>query len=298
MKKILYIVGFIVFILILKTAFPSHLSLDTKEARLLFVGDMMFDRTIRAKAQVHGYDYLFSCIKGYTKAFDVVVANLEGAITEHESLSLTTKPGEANNTSFTFDPQVAAVLFDNNIRIVNAGNNHSLDFGREGAESTRHFLDKAGVKYFGSPFSSLIASTTINGLRISFINFNQFLGLSSPQKTIDAIVNARKDSDAVFVYTHWGDEYVVANEYQKNLAYRFIDAGADMVVGSHPHVIQESEIYKGKYIFYSLGNFIFDQYWEDSVKTGSGVEVFVSPKGIKVQQKNFDIKRDGTTCLV
>jgi poly-gamma-glutamate capsule biosynthesis protein CapA/YwtB (metallophosphatase superfamily) len=297
-KKILYIVGFIVLIFIIKTAFLWPLSLDKKEAHILFVGDMMFDRTIRAKAVERGYDYLFSCLGGYTKTFDTVVANLEGSITEYESLSLTTKPGDLNNTSFTFDPPVASLLFKNNIRMVNAGNNHSLDFGREGAASTRLFLDRAGVAYFGSPHSNLAASTTVNGLRISFVNFNQFLGLSNPQKTIEAIVEARKNSDTVFVYTHWGDEYVSANDYQKTLAHQFIDAGADMVIGSHPHVIQEKELYKGKYIFYSLGNFIFDQYWEDSVKKGGGVEVFITPRGIEVKEKSFELKRDGTTCLV
>lgn len=79
---------------------------------------------------------------------------------------------------------------------------------------------------------------------------------------------------------HWGEEYSTKpNELQKKLAHSFIDAGADMVIGAHPHVVQTNEIYKGKHIYYSLGNYIFDQWFRPEVKKGLGVEVSFSKKG-------------------
>ena len=270
---------------------------EARTARILFAGDMMFDRTIRAKAEEHSYDYLFSCISDYVSSFDTVVANLEGPITDYDSESRGTRPGEAGNTTFTFSPIVADTLFKNNIRMVNAGNNHSVDFGRLGATSTRMYLLKAGVNHFGSPGGSIVATTTIQGFRVAFVNFNQFLGLNDPSKTVRAIVSVRPSTDFIFVYTHWGDEYAPATEYEQTLSRDFIDAGADMVIGSHPHVIQEHVMYKGKHIFYSLGNFIFDQYFSEEVKTGAAVEVSLSKDGIEVKERRFELMRDGRTCL-
>ena len=83
---------------------------------------------------------------------------------------------------------------------------------------------------------------------------------------------ANEKVDFVIVMPHWGTEYkTTSTENQKYLAYRWIDAGADMVIGGHPHVIEESEIYKDKYIYYSLGNYIFDQWFEEDVKNGLAV---------------------------
>ncbi|HEY0908231.1 MAG TPA: CapA family protein [Candidatus Paceibacterota bacterium] len=273
---------------------------DNRSAEILFVGDMMFDRTIRTKAEATttGYALPFSCAKEYLSGFDSVVGNLEGPITDYPSTSAGTLPGEPGNTSFTFDPATARALYESNIRLLNLGNNHSSDKGPYGADVTQEYLLAAGVGYFGSPRGNISTTTRIGGFDVAFVNFNQFLGLNDPSKTISAIQGARESSDFVFVYTHWGEEYVPANDFQKETARAFIDAGADMVIGSHPHVIQESEVYNGKHIFYSLGNFIFDQYWNRDVSTGLGVEVFLSPEGISIKEQRFESKRNGTTCLV
>jgi poly-gamma-glutamate synthesis protein (capsule biosynthesis protein) len=271
------------------------LSFVHKEAKILFVGDMMLDRTIRTIGDKQGYDHLFSCVGGYLSGFDAVVGNLEGPITPAESKSLKTKPGEPGNTTFTFDPKVVSSLSKHNIKFVSLGNNHIMDFGREGLEITQVLLDKQDIVGFGSPIGSNAATTTINGKRIAFVAYNKFLGQSDPKKTIDTIAKLDPGYQIV-VYAHWGEEYVPANETEKNLAHQFIDAGADLVIGSHPHVIQEHEEYKGRHIYYSLGNFIFDQYWIPEVRIGQGVEATFSGDTIKVKDTAFDISRDGTTC--
>lgn len=296
MKTILYIV--LISALIFFVQFEPIK--DGREARILFSGDMMFDRTIRTKSEASklGYNWPFSCLKGYLKNFDLVVANLEGPITRETSTSAGTIPGQAGNTSFTFSPDVVKGLFENNVRVVNLGNNHSFDRGRVGAENTKNFLSQGGVLDFGSPLGPISMMAMVRDFKITFVNFNQFIGMGDEQLTVDAIKAARPDSDFVFVYTHWGEEYVASNEYQRMLAHTFIDAGADMVIGSHPHVIQEREVYKGKWIFYSLGNFIFDQYFSEDVRRGGGVEVNLSSNGIDIAEHRFNLERDGRTCLV
>jgi poly-gamma-glutamate synthesis protein (capsule biosynthesis protein) len=267
-------------------------------ARLLFVGDMMFDRTIRNIAEAKGYAHPFSCAKEYLTSFDVVVGNLEGSITEYKSYSLGTKPGEPGNTTFTFSPKIVPELFAHKFLVLNVGNNHTHDFGRSGASSTATYLENGGIAHFGFPGGEISKTVDVNGKQITFINYNQFLGQDDPQKTKEEIWKAKRKSDFIVIYTHWGEEYVPAGEYAKALAHSFIDAGADMVIGSHPHVVQEHEIYNGKHIFYSLGNFIFDQYWMDEVSTGLGVEVILDGSDIAVKEREFKILRDGRTCLV
>lgn len=266
--------------------------------RMLFVGDMMFDRTIRTTSESKGYSHPFSCAAEYLKSFDAVVGNLEGSITEYKSYSAGTKPGEPGNTTFTFSPKIVSELSAHNFRILNLGNNHIHDFGKTGASTTAAFLEEGNIAYFGLPGGDIAKTLEMHGKEIAFINYNQFLGQDDPQKTKQAIWDARRESDFIVVYTHWGDEYVPATEYAKALAHGFIDAGADMVIGSHPHVVQEHELYRGKHIFYSLGNFIFDQYWTEAVSTGLGVEVILDGKDVTVKEREFKILRDGRTCLV
>jgi poly-gamma-glutamate synthesis protein (capsule biosynthesis protein) len=101
------------------------------------------------------------------------------------------------------------------------------------------------------------------------------------------------------VYSHWGDEYVTANAMQKSLARRFIDAGAEIVIGAHPHVVQEHELYAGKHIYYSLGNFIFDQYFNEQVRRGLMLELALDASGIAdIREIPTYLERDRRTCPV
>ncbi len=106
--------------------------------------------------------------------------------------------------------------------------------------------------------------------------------------------------DFIVVYSHWGYEYEhEPNIIQRQLAHEFIDAGADLVVGSHPHVIQSSEVYRDKHIYYSLGNLIFDQYWEESVRCGLFISVTINPKDFSytTQETTVHLEKDGSTVI-
>lgn len=268
-----------------------------QNVEILFVGDMMFDRSMREVIDAQGIDFIFSCVAETLRSADLVVANLEGPITPYKSLSVGSSVGGANNTTFTFAPEVAPALLRHNIQIVSFANNHSRDFGPDGVEQTKSILSGARVGYFGAPYEEEDYRKVINGVPLSFIGYNQFGG--DETITFSRIQSAKADGYLPIVFSHWGNEYVPASKQQQELAHRFIDAGAEMVVGAHPHVIQGSEEYNGKKIYYSLGNFIFDQYFEEAVRNGLLLRVVITPEGVisAVEEKVY-LERDRRTCPI
>lgn len=283
-------------------------ALITPHAEIIFGGDMLFDRTIRTTIEQKGGDYIFSCIDDTLAPADLVVANLEGPITDNPSVSQNSEPGDGNNYTFTQPPLTAALLARHNVRLVNIGNNHMLDFSREGLLSTKAYLEAAGVQYFGDPDSleaDKVARIEIRGVPLSFVNWSDW----NSDKTDHTVAQVRKEVEAgrvTVVYTHWGIEYATTSpERVQVLARQFVDAGASIVIGSHPHVVQQHEIYsstklttgKGINIYYSLGNFIFDQYWEEAVSHGLLLDVTFTPQGVaSVKEIPVVLQHDRRTC--
>jgi poly-gamma-glutamate synthesis protein (capsule biosynthesis protein) len=283
-----------------------------KETKIIFVGDMFFDRSIRKVMYAKGGDYVFSCMSDFLKNSDLVVGNLEGPITESASKSLLSQVETPDNYTFTFPTNVPHLLYKNNIRLVNLGNNHIGNFGKEGIASTKKYLSEAKVNYFGGLNSD---EPIFREGKLSFISYNEFGG-ESAQKVAEKIVKEKESGQTVIVYTHWGEEYVPATARVKNVAKLFAKSGASLIVGSHPHVIQESEkiispqpsLYPKERVttvYYSLGNFIFDQYWNKEVSTGLVLEAKIEDEnlpdgkaGIEILEHRVSINRDGRTCLI
>lgn len=271
---------------------------------LLFVGDLFFDRGIRYYAQKNGgNEFIFEKISPMLLKNDLVVANLEGPITDNKSVSIGTGVGDPNNFVFTFDPSVAKTLFQENIRLVDLGNNHISNFGREGVASTKKYLSEAGVDYFGVSNAERSIIKNINGVKIAFVSYNEFASndIDSEQKSaIEEIGRLRQKADILVVFAHWGAEYkLVSSSNVQKLAHQFVDAGADLIIGGHPHVIQQMEEYKGKRIYYSLGNFVFDQYGFKNCQDGLGVEVKIDKKtkGLEFKEINFYLQPNGQTII-
>lgn len=290
------------------TALPWAVS---AQADILFGGDMMFDRTIRTTMEEKGGDFIFSCIDHVLQNADMVVANLEGPITSFASKSVDTSVGGEWNYTFTFPTLTAGLLARHNVRLVNIGNNHILNFGREGLAETKQLLDAAGVGYFGEPDlveEERVERRVIGGVPFSFVSWSDWTpvgkhsapnGAGELNPTVEQISQEKAAGRVVVVYTHWGEEYTPPSERVKHLARSFVDAGAEIVVGSHPHVIQEREQYKGKYIYYSLGNFIFDQYWNDDVRRGLLLNVTFTRDGVvTIEETPTYMYSDRRTCSV
>ena len=268
------------------------------DIRLLFGGDMMFDRYIRQMGNREGYDYLFQKLSGDLLDKDLVITNLEGPVTPYQSISLGSEIGSKNNYFFTFEEEAVKVFSNKNIRLVNIGNNHILNFGFDGLNHTKQFLLNNNVSFFGNTGSEdTIHLEEIRGKKLAFINYNQFV-VNGLEKTVDNIKQLRSDNDFVFVYAHWGNEYSnISSKEQRELAHKFIDLGADAVIGSHPHVIQESEIYKDKKIYYSLGNMFFDQYFSEDTQRGLLLEVIINDDEISYYEHEVSLLSNGQTEL-
>lgn len=288
----------------LKDSIEYHLNIPDKDVKILFTGDLMFDRGIRYFARINGgNDFIFDKIHSFLQSNDIVISNLEGSITDNVSVSAGTTPGSTNNYFFTFDPSVAQTLYKQNIKIVDLGNNHILNFGRDGLKETKDYLDSAKVNYFGAPDYSKSVSTKIKGIKITFISYNEFSDLpedTEEEITLKEIEKVKEYSDIIIVFCHWGVEYSLEpNAGQKDLAHQFINKGADLVIGSHPHVVQPSENYNGKTIYYSLGNFIFDQYFSEDVRRGLGVQLEINSqtKILAFKEYNFYLQGNGQTVV-
>ena len=269
-----------------------------------FVGDIMLDRTIRTIVEKEGSDAIFGKINSFLQQADFVVGNLEGPITNFKSQSVGTRPGEAHNTRFTFDPSVAGILASLGFTVVAIGNNHIADFGQEGIAQTKQHLAAVGIQPVGDPFSdsSEPVIEEVQGVVIAFAAYDEFI-LPDAEKTREAITRASEaGADFVVVLAHWGNEYESAPPPRvRTLAATFAAAGAHLIIGTHPHVIGEVEDIGSTRVYYSLGNFVFDQYWNESVRCGLAVSLTLTKVGTTTTasyiEQNVGLTRSGATVL-
>lgn len=236
-----------------------------KSASFVIAGDVMLDRLVYHQFKDKGLVHIFDNFGPRVFAgVDLAMINLEGPIS-HE-------PIDDNPTAgymvFNFPPETAKILKSININAVSLANNHTLNNKSIGFEMTKKILSDEGIKYFGSQ-ATLNDESVLridSGLPISVIGVNTLENFDR-QLLISLI---KKEGDRfVIIFPHWGNEYQTTHSpSQQQLAYEWIDNGADFVVGSHPHVVQDYEIYKNKLIVYSLGNFVFDQTFSPETQKG------------------------------
>lgn len=249
----------------------GYFSLQKKEkkersAHLLFTGDVMLDRDVRRLISQKSASWPTKRIERLFWSQDINMVNLEGPITSNESISLGTEVQQREHFLFTFDPEQTTNFLElNRINLVNLNNNHTLNFGPNGLNQTKNILKKKKVDFLSKEQDYISKET--NGIKIGFVGYSWFSG-NSFEKVLESVKKAKKENDYVVVYTHWGREYeLVQNQRQVTEAHQMVDHGADLIIGSHPHVVQPVEAYKGKTIFYSLGNFVFDQYFSEETRT-------------------------------
>lgn len=236
-----------------------------KQPSLLFVGDIMMGRYVETLAKSRGESFMFASTSEFLKSH-ITIANLEGPIPAIH------KPTPSNGFSFSFPSSTPRILKENGIQAVSLANNHMFDYGRSGWEETKEALHKEGMQYFGgySPSEDDYFETVLGGKKVIVYGITMIATGWDEEQALIVTEKLRRDHPQALLiaYLHWGDEYVTQNRYQRAFAYKLIDRGVDSIVGSHPHVVQGVELYQGKPIFYSLGNFIFDQYWRDKVEDG------------------------------
>ena len=198
-----------------------------------------------------GSSYFFSNFKDVFENDDMTLINLECVFTDET---------ERVEKKFNIkgQPEYTGILTSSSVEVCTMGNNHSMDYGPESLIDTQNALDEAGVLWAYNDVVSYY--TTADGIKVAVVSVSTLSDMTQAEAYFfDGIAKAKEQgANLIVVCPHWGIEGTnYANETQTSLAHRFIDAGADLVVGNHPHVLQGVEYYKGKLICYSLGNFSF-----------------------------------------
>lgn len=239
---------------------------------MVFAGDIYMSDYVTQAYDKDGIDGILS--KELQDEFigaDIAMANQE--------FTFSTRGEKAPDKQFTFrvNPSYGTAFRDMGLDIVTLANNHSMDFGREALSDSFDTLNQLDILYVGAGKDRNEAKTTryieVKGKTIAFLAASRVIpvpewnaGTTSaglfttydPTELLEEIKVAKEISDYVVVYVHWGIERDTRPQtYQRNMGKQYIDAGADLVVGSHPHVLQGVEYYNGKPIVYSLGNFMF-----------------------------------------
>lgn len=244
------------------------------------VGDVLFDRAVRNTLETAGGDRLFDGVKGALEGVDLAICNLECPLCDPACGRALPK-----RIRFRGDPGMAAVLRRAGFTAAGVANNHAVDWGREGFAETLRHLEAAGVMPVGGgpdrDAAFRPAWFRAGGLQVALFGCLAFLPEGFPPaaerpgpavldiERLEAQIRlARERADAVVVSFHWGPEgSAVPDSRQTEWARRAVDAGADLVIGHHPHVLQPVEHYRGALVLYSLGNFLFDNRRPDQRET-------------------------------
>lgn len=277
---------------------PVAEKVEVKNIKLAFVGDIMLDRGVKDSVYKNfagDYNQLLSKVKNQLRNYNLLYGNLEGPVSDRGTNGYALY-------SFRFEPKVVPVLKEAGFDVLSLSNNHVFNWGEVAFTDTLQALSEMGIIYSGGGFVGAKAYQekviNVEGVKIAFLSFSQIkdggvasdsltpgIALISEKDVQESVSRVKGDSDLVVVAFHFGEEYQTEpNEYQKKYAELAIDSGASLVVGNHPHVVQTFEQYKNTYIIYSLGNFIFDQYFSPETMSGGLLEVEVNPESKKIEK--------------
>lgn len=276
---------------------------DPNFVTLAFAGDIMLDRGVKNSVITNfnnDYSALFEKSKDLSKLFDgsdIFFANLEGTASDQGV-------DQKNLYSFRMDPSIVPTLKGAGISVLSVANNHIGDWGRDAYVDTLSRLKENEILYTGGGQDKKEAETPViiekYGLKIGYLGFSDkgpdYMAaddnkagqlLASDPRFDEIIQNASKQVDYLIVSFHFGEEYQTKhNDRQEYLAHKAVDDGAKIIIGSHPHVIEDTEIYKNAYIAYSLGNFIFDQNFSKNTMQGMILELKLFKDGSMTAKKD------------
>ena len=278
---------------------------------IVLTGDILLDRGVRREIDRHGVDALFTeAIDSVFRAAQVVVANLECPATKIEAPVF-------KRYIFRAEPEWLQTLRQHGITHLNLANNHSIDQGREGLTDTRQNIEKAGMTPIGAGNNMseavqpvLLADSPrrvwlVASLRLALENYAYLPDKPCvSQEPMDSLL-ARvadlrlQDSTAVIIVSlHWGGEHTLRPVPRQRLdAHRLIDAGADILVCHHTHTLQTVEDYRGHAIYYSLGNFIFDQPRPLNARAAV-VNLHITKDGLQTETIPIDIRNCAPHVIV
>lgn len=229
--------------------------------------------------EVGDFNYFFENVKSVFEEDDLTIVNFEGTLTDS-----TTR--EDKQFAFKADKSYAEILTDGFVEAANLANNHSKDYGEQSYNDTMDALDEAGITNFGY---DRVAIKKVKGIKVGLVGTYVLADGLGVKDSMEKNIQDLKDEGAQVIIAsfHWGEEKAeYPNDVQVKLAHAAIDAGADLVLGHHPHVLQGIEQYKGKNIVYSLGNFCFGGNMYPSDMDTMIFQQTFTLKGGKLQEDN------------
>ncbi|MEH7415231.1 CapA family protein [Neobacillus drentensis] len=273
--------------------------------RLTFAGDAMMDWSVKETVKQKGADYPFVHIKEELASSDLSMVNLETSVT-------TGGIKQGKQYTFRSEPPALSGLKNAGFQLVSLANNHSLDFGLTGFRDTVASLKHYQLDYVGGGLNKQEAyqakTYTLKGKTVKILAFSRVLpdyswvatdtkpGLANGYdiSLIESTIKKEKSTaDFLFVFIHWGVETKRNPEpFQREWAKKMIDSGADGIIGSHPHVLQGFEYYKGKPIAYSLGNFLFPNYIKGNAAQTGILHIDIHKEEMKMTFVPFRISQD------
>lgn len=261
------------------------------QTEIIFTGDIMLGRSVMgASLDNNDSNYAFQKTADFLKNANLTVGNLENPI-------VSSCKRHVGGFTFCTTPEISKSLNYAGFDIVSLANNHTSNYGENGIIDTHKYLDEYNISYVGE--NNLVIKE-INGTKFGFLGFNYTFGTSNLQKDIELIANSNNEVDVLFVTVHWGEEYKdTANKFQKDTALKMVEAGADTIIGHHPHWVQNYEEINGVPVYYSLGNFVFDQMWSEETKKGLIVKmIFEDGKLIKREEHRTYISKIGQPEII
>lgn len=250
----------------------SHASTTAADNNnILFVGDVMLARDVEDKLNQYTSDYAFADLKELLQAPTYVVGNFESSIANpHVQTPIM-------NMVFSTNPAHTETLSEVGFTHFSLANNHALDFAELGFQRASRTLLQHDLSVFGHP--NTLATTSISIVQLAsstvgLIGLNT-IGTTPQTEDLEKIMRAARElSDVQVVYVHWGTEYeLLHNTEQIKLAEQLVSLGVDLIVGHHPHVVQDIQLINETPVIFSLGNFVFDQYFSKDVHEGLVVEL-------------------------
>lgn len=242
------------------------------QTTIVFTGDIMLGRSVMGESiDVHDNLYPFRKTNDFLKNADITFVNLENPVVKN-------CPRHKGGFKFCTTYDIAEGLKWSGVDVVTLANNHSNNYGSEGFEETKDYLANIGIKTVGYGNLEIVED---KGTKYGFLGFNYTFSTKDLEKDLEIIKKADSQVDVLIVGNHWGEEYrPTANSFQLMAAKRMVENGADVIIGHHPHWVQNYEEINGVPVYYSLGNFIFDQIWSEETKRGMVVKLTFKGKEI------------------
>ena len=263
-----------------------------RQLTLVAVGDIMLDRSVGKKINSKGCASIIEEVAAKLNQGDITFGNLECP------LSTVGPHAPREHLIFRADPKTVEVLVLGGFDVVSLANNHTLNAGRAGLLQTLQHLEEANIAYAGAAREKAEAAQPVffdlEGLRLGFLAYTDLSFAHGSYSKADSeltdvrseITAAKNKCDLLAVSYHWGVEYHRhPTPRQMEVAHASVDAGADVVLGHHPHVLQGVEVYKRCPILYSMGNFIFDQRAGERMESGLFTLYYTEGRGWRVEMK-------------